>query len=76
MKNYIEAMIATDGVLNDTQLNQIASQCRSIDGVGQFTRSQHVPRVIWVPYHSGKVQAISILNQFARLGIHASLVGM
>lgn len=76
MKNYTDAMIATQGALSDAQLDEVASKLRNIEGVGQFTRSQRIPRVVWISYHTGKVKALSILKQFTRLGFKASLVDM
>ena len=76
MNHYTDAMIATRGVLSDAQFDQVARQVRNIEGVEQITRSQRIPRVIWVSYHSGKIRARVIINRFAQSGFNASLVGM
>jgi CelD/BcsL family acetyltransferase involved in cellulose biosynthesis len=76
MNHYTDAMIATRGILSDAQFNQVASQVRNIKGVKQITRSQRIPRVIWVSYHTGKTRALAILKQLAQSGFNASLVGM
>jgi hypothetical protein len=76
MNRYTDAMIATRGVLSAAQFDQVASQVRNIEGVNEITRSQRIPRVIWVSYNSGKVRALSILKQLTQSGFNASLVGM
>ena len=76
MNHYTEAMIATRGVLSEAQFAQIARQVRNIEGVKDISRSQRIPRVIWVSYHTGKTRALSILNQLTRSGFKASLIGM
>lgn len=76
MKDYADAMIATQGALSDAQLDEVASEARNIEGVEQLTRSQRIPRVIWVSYHTDKVKMQSILNQFTKHGFKASLVDM
>jgi len=76
MKNYADTMIATQGALSDAQLDEVASKFRNIEGVGKFTRSQRIPRVIWISYNTGKVKALSILNQFTQLGFKARLIDM
>lgn len=76
MKNHADIMIATQGALSDAQLDEVASEARNIEGVEQFTRSQRIPRVIWVSYNTGKVKMQSILNQFSKHGFKASLIEM
>jgi len=76
MNHYTDAMIATRGVLSDAQFDQVARQVRNIEGIKQITRSQRIPRVIWVSYHTGKIRARAIINQLAQSGFNASLVGM
>ena len=76
MNHYIDAMIATRGALSDAQFAQVAQQVRTIEGVKQITRSQRIPRVIWVSYHTGKTRALAILNQLTQSGFKASLIGM
>ena len=76
MNHYTDAMIATSGAMSDAQFDEVASKFQLIDGIAQFTRSRYVPRVICVSYNTGKVRALSLLNQFASLGFKASLVDM
>ena len=76
MNQYTDAMIATRGALSDAEFNEVAGKFRLMDGIAEFTRSQHVPRVIRVSYNAGKIRSQAILKQLTDLGFSANFVEM
>ena len=74
MNQYTDAMIATRGTLSDTEFNEVAGKFRLMDGIAEFTRSQHVPRVIRISYNAGKIRAQAILKQLTDLGYNANFI--
>lgn len=71
-----DVLIHTSSPLGETQLREVANQVTAIEGVLAFMRSVHQPNFILVAYNNQQTRALSILNEFTRLGVNASLVGI
>ena len=71
-----EVLVYIKTTLKPGQLDEIASQIKTISGVSGFSLMKEKPNLVRVVYNTTQTRVITILNKFTRLGYNAALVGM